>query len=345
MAVDQTHLIEAIARAGTTWRDPEHEPRATAVKQTLSVANRFTEQAITFAINQQMSLLTPRALGVWVAGRSAATSRKIGVIDEGHVPMASLQELLAVLLTGHQYVGNVTKSSPYLMPAFVEEIQRFAIEIPVQFSALTDLLEQVAILIAPEERLENDPLITAWSGTLVQRAPGYAVAVIDGLETHGERERLAEDALLHEGLSRYNIRLIFAPKEVDADPYFEAFAAFRGVFPVHPDTAGALKMQQAFLSATNQPHAYGEDLEFLVSRGAPEAQLPGHIRWSTYENIEDVSKWLADHEASVEIVVARDALKVGAPSTIPVLPLGDAHRPSLGRQAGEIDVMALLAAL
>lgn len=345
MAVDQAHLIEAIVKAGTAWRDPEHEPRATAVKHTLLATNRFTAEAIAFAINQQMSLLTQQALATWVGGRSAPTSRKIGVINEGHVPMAGLQDLLAVLLTGHQYVGSLAQSSLFLLPAFVEQIQRHAKEIPVQFSSLRDLLEHVAILIAPAEFVENEPLITAWSGRLVQRATGYAVAVLDGLETEGERECLAEDVLLHEGLSRYNIRLIFAPKEVDADPYFEAFAAFRSVFPVHPYTAGALKMQQAFLAATNQPHAYGEGLAFLVSRGVPEAQLPGHIRWSTYKSLEDVSKWLANHETAVEIVVARHAVKVGVPSAIPVLSLGDAHRPALGRQAGEVDVISLLAAL
>src|SRR5690625_7069703 len=62
-------------------------------------------------------------------------------------------------------------------------------------------------------------------------------------------------------------------------------AAFRGVFPAHEKTPGSLKMHQAMLAAVEHPHAYGEGLEFLVSKGPPEVQIPGHVRWSEYDDL------------------------------------------------------------
>ena len=169
--------------------------------------------------------------------------------------------------------------------------------------------------------------------------------VLDGRESAEEQERLAEDVLLHEGYGPCRVAVIWAPRDLDPDPYLEAFAHFRGVFPTHTTTPGRLKMQQAFLDATGTPNAYGDGLEFLMSKGVPEVQPPGHVRWSEYESLSDVAAWLDAHNPDVWHLAAGTSVRRHLTTTPPATRLGEAHRPGLDRQPGGHDTVAFLEGL
>ena len=348
---EQQMRIRAVVQAATAWRDPEHPARAEAVDKTLEVPNRFTEQALAFAINQQMGLITPSTLAEWVGAAWTETPRRVGVLNAGNVPLVGLQDLLAVLLTGHEYIGALSSKSPYLLPAFVEEMKQTHASLPAQFVETESLLQQAEALIATGGddtidwvREQCDAHEIPEDRRLV-RGHRYSVAVIDGNESEEERENLAEDALLHEGYGCRNVAIIWAPRDLEPDPYLNAFARFRGMFPVHPDLPGALQMPQALLEATGQSHAYGEGMEFLVSRGEPEPQQPGHVRWAEYDALEAVNTWLDAHASEVQLVVARPDVIAKLSADVPVLPLGAAQRPALDWQPDRKDTVAFLESL
>jgi len=347
----QTAMIGAIVAAGRAWRDPAYPARVEAVRRTLEARNRFTDAALTFAVNQQMHLLTRKALERWGSGHWASRPVTVGVLNAGNVPLAGLQDLLAVLLTGHRYFGTTSSKSPFLLPAFAEEIVRTLKEAPVQFGPVEALWSQAEAVIATggdETRawaIEQCEALAIPPDHCLLRGHRFAVAVIDGKERTQERDNLAEDALLHEGYGCRNVALIWAPEGTSPDPYLEAFAVFRSVFPPHPRTPGTLKMQQAFLKAVDLPHAYGEGLEFLLSKGPPEVQRPGHIRWVEYADLEDVCSWLKAHENALQFVAARPALAAQLPDHLPLTSPGEAQRPPLDWQPDGQDTVAFLAGL
>lgn len=352
MTVSLDARIDALAQAATDWQDPDYEPRAHAVEETLAADNRFTEEAIAFAVNQQMSLLEPDALAGWVEGQGTTTPQTVGVLHPGNVPLAGLQDVLAVLLTGHRYVGKVSSKSPALLPAFLREARQHAPDLPVTFAETAEaLFEEADAVIATgsdETRTWAEQQCEAHGVSpdrRLLRGHRYSVAVIDGEETEEEREDLAVDALLHEGYGCRNVALIWAPSGMSPDPYFEAFAQFRGVFPAHPALPGSLQMQQAFLEATDQPHAYADGLEFLVSRGAPEPQRPGHIRWVEYDALDEVQAWLQAHEMEVQVIVARNEVAAALPDGLQYVAPGAAQRPPLDWQPDGVDTIAFLTAL
>lgn len=347
----QRARIDALADVAAAWRDPDHPPRAEAVAATLEAPNRFTEPAIAFAINQQMDQLTPAAMSEWAAGRWAPTPHTVGVLNAGNVPLVGLQDLAAVLLTGHAYLGSVSSKSPHLLPAFVDALRARAPSVPAEFAAAEALFERASALIATGQ---DDTI--AWGADQcaahgiaparrLLRGHRYSVAVIDGDESDDDREDLAEDALLHEGYGCRNVAIIWAPRDLPPDPYLDAMALFRGLFPVHPEVPGTLQMQQAFLEATDQSHAYGEGLEFLVSRGAPEPQRPGHVRWAEYDDLKAVCEWIDAHSDRIQLATARPALADRLDLPVPVVPLGQAQRPPLDWRPDGVDTVAFLARL
>ena len=344
-------LIEAIARVAKAWREPDHGPRAAAVAETLVSPNRFTEEALAFAINQQMSLLTPDALTAWVGDLQPATSRVVGVLNAGNIPLVGLQDFLAVVLMGHRYLGTVSSKSPVLLPAFVDAVRAEEPALLASFVDVEDLWLSAEAVIATgtDETRAWVETQCAQQGIPVAacliRGHRYAVAVIDGQETEAEREALAEDVLLHEGLGCRNVALIWSTKELSPDPYLESFAAFRSVFPPHPETPGGLKMQQAFLAALDLPHAYGEGLEFLMSKGEPAVQGPGHIRWAEYDPLDMVNRWLSAQHDKLQLIIARPALAARLNSLHPLEHPGEAQRPSLDWCPDGINTLTFLASL
>lgn len=167
------------------------------------------------------------------------------------------------------------------------------------------------------------------------RPTRLAIAVLDGHEDDDARGGIAEDVLLYEGGGHRRLALLWAPSDLSPDPYLEAMARFRGVFPAHEDTPGALQMQKAFLEARDEPRAYAEGLEFLVSKGAPEVLEPhGHIRWTEYDDLDEIDAWIEDHRDALCAVVARSSLHDQLPDVWPLRTPGGLHVPPLDDEEG-----------
>ena len=360
---DKRELVGAVAAAADSWMHPDYDPRQVAVEETLEAPNAFTEEAVAFAVNQQMSLLTEEALEAWIGARSASSPCTVGVLNAGNIPLVGLQDFLAVVLTGHRYLGSVSSKSPALLPAFVADLCRFAPDIAVNFSPLPELLARADALIATgsDETIswlrdgargpapdDTQDETTGKAHDILParclfRGHSFAVGVLDGKERADTYERLAEDVLLHEGFGCRNIAVMWVPRSLAPDGLLEAMARFRGVFPAHDRTAGRLAMQRALLEAVDASHAYGEGLEFLVSRGEPEVQSPGHLRWAEYDDIADVNAWLG--KQPVQLIVAtpqvQKRLKFGGILLAP----GEAQRPALDWRPDGIDTLDFLSGL
>ncbi len=345
-------IIGAIADAARNWRDPEYLVRAHAVEETLLAENTFTEEAIAFAVNQQMSLLVDeRALQEWAPERAAAADLDIGVLNAGNVPLVGLQDFLAVILSGHRYVGSLSSRSPVLLPAFAGSVSERVPGMAVDFVDAERLFERAEAVLAT-----GSDETAAWvvetcekhgisPNRRIIRGHRFSIAVIDGGESADDLEGLAEDTLLHEGVGCRNVALIWAPTDVPPDDLLDSFARFRAVFPPHSGTSGRLKMQQAFLQAVNAPHAYGEHLEFLLSKGDPEIQPPGHVRWAEYDNLDDVRRWLSQQRNAIQLVVARGELHGRLETDLPIITPGNAQRPPLDWRPDDRDLITFLAEL
>lgn len=343
-----TTRADVLATVASRWSDPDHPPRARAVEATLDLDNRFTEEAIAFAVNQQMSLLTPDALERWqkklgdgeTGTEHHSAQRVVGVLNPGNIPMVELQDLVAVLLAGFAWRGTVSSRSPALLPAFLEELRTVAdgaVPVDARISTLSDILDEAWALIASgsDDTLADVSSRAVAAGIPVtrqwMRGHRFSIAILDGGEDEEELLDVAEDALLHEGLGCRSTALLFVPATQGPDGVLDAFATFRGTFPAHPSTAGSLKMQQAFLEALDVPHAWADGMAFLMSRGEAEVQQPGHIRWVPYTSPVGVAEWVDKHRHTLQAVYARrERTDVWSERLgVPVDPLGTAQRPGL----------------
>jgi hypothetical protein len=344
-------LIQAITAAARDWSDPDYGRRAEAVAKTLRSQNTFTEEAVTFAVNQQMSLLTEEGLRSWLNGRIAPNRRTVGVLNAGNVPLVELSDFLAVTLTSHRYVGTISSKSPVLLKAFVADIAAREPSLDAAFVSAEELFDAADSILATgsdatmEWVTERCRAAGIGENACLLRGSGFAVAVLSGRESMDDYERLAEDVLLHEGYGCRNVAIIWAPRGLSPDPLLAAFAQFRGVIPAHASTPQRLKMQQAFLAAVNAPHAHGEGLEFLLSKGAPDVQPPGHIRWTEYDDAAEVEQWLELHSDKLQLVVVSSEIVARLTSPAVFCLPGHAQRPPINWCPGGTDAIQFLVSL
>lgn len=339
--------IEVFADVASDWREAEHSAREAAVEKTVEARNRWTESALDHSLDRWMHRLTEEALTRWLGEDPVVDPRTIGVLHADTDPFAGIRDAIATVALGHSYVGVVPEGSPALLPAFLEEVDTRISQTHIRFCEDRDTLLETADALVAESESGGDSLAQTCeqhdlgSDARLIRRPVFSIGVVDGHESEDEMERLAEDMLLYEGQGRRRLAILWAPEEHSPDPYLEAMARFRGLFPSHPDTPGTLQMQQAFLEARDEPHAYADGLEFLVSRGAPEPKRPGHVRWTEYETVDDIATWWADQSESIYAVIARPHLQQTLPSEWPLRSPGGVHIPPLDDAEGQETVRFL----
>lgn len=330
--MDQRALIAMIAEQAKRWSDPDHPARRDAIERTLSCDNLFTQAATEFAVDQQMSELTIEKLEGWARARRALQPGTVAVLGAGNLPLVDLQDWLAVILTGHTFVGVSSSRSPYLLRAFSESIPDHHESLFTDFDAALRVADRI-IATGSSETVRDVREAASASGIashrMLLRGSGFGVAVLSGNESADQWLDLAEDCLLHEGRGCRNVAVVFAPASLSPDAFLEAAATWRGVFPAHPRTQGALAIPKAMLEALQQPCAYADDLSFLVSAGDPEVKEPCHIRWSAYNDLAEASTWIDAQHQAVQIVASEihpDRLGLASGSQL-VSPIGTAQRP------------------
>jgi hypothetical protein len=326
--------IATIADVAHDWQDPDYQRRGVAVQATLEAPNRYTEEGLAFALNQRMQQLGPDTLRDWIGGRTAREARNVGIVRNDAPPLDGLIEAIAALVLGHRVWVARSEASPAIIAAFFEDLLERTAEESVRVVPRDLLFERADVLVASgtDERIDEIERETDEAGIPPERRwlhrHGLVVAVIDGREDAEARSGLAEDLLLHEGIAPRTPSLLWAPAGLDPDTMLDTLAGFREVYPVHPDTDGTLAMPTAFLASAKQSHAVGPG--FLVSKGDPEPQAEGHIRWVEYTDFDEVAAWIDGRKDALDFVVARphvaEQLDVGVPFVAP----GDAHRPDLG---------------
>ncbi len=333
--------IDAIAAAAADWRAPDHPPREAAVADTLAAPNRWTKEAIDYALNRWMQRLTPEALTDWLGDAAPAAPTTVGVLHGSSGPLVGLRDAVAIWADGHTCLGHTAEASPALLPAFGRAVSDRTDSIDAEFVEQEPLLERAAAVTAQPARDDAAAVRAACDDHGIAddrrlvRPTLLAVAVLDGHEGDDALGGLAEDALLYDGGGHRRLALLWAPGDLSPDAYLEAMARFRGVFPAHEDTPGALQMQKAFLEARDEPRAYAEGLEFLMSRGEPKVPRPdGHLRWTQYTALDAVDEWITTHRSALAAVVAREPLHDQLPASWPLRTPGDLHLPPLANDAG-----------
>ena len=129
----QKHLIE--------WFEDEQSGMQTAIQQSISGTN-FTSADIHFQLSSIKSRLEAGDLIRWVEQCYGEKDQQLGQTEQndqeeqqvdqpleqahvlcihaGNLPLVGLQDAIAVLLSGHNYAGKISRKDPYLLVSILK---------------------------------------------------------------------------------------------------------------------------------------------------------------------------------------------------------------------------------
>ena len=170
----------ALGKAVHSWLDDESDLLGKAMQATLD-EKLFFRDDVTFALDHIRSSVTAESLKDWASritdelsgNESSAGKKTVLCLHAGNLPLVGLQDVLAVLISGHRYAGKISRKDPHLLSSllrYLEEnttfdIYRFSTKIEeftnleagaVMFSGSESSVADVRRLLADHNMLAAD---------------------------------------------------------------------------------------------------------------------------------------------------------------------------------------------
>lgn len=293
----------------------------------------FTNENHKFALQQWANLLTEDNIKDWLKAYSPSkTSKRVGLILAGNIPLVGLHDVISVVLSNHIPVIKLSSKDRYMIPFLLKKWSEFS-EGNVQFE-FVEKLENFDAVIATGSNNTARYLEYYFKDRLnIIRKNRTSIAVLKGDETDEDLQLLAKDIFQYFGLGCRNVTRLFIPQDFVIDRLFENFLGFQDVIN-HNKYANNYDYNRA-IYLLNQDKFW--DNNFVMLKEDDKLFSPlSVINFSRYSSLEDVKNFIAENEENIQCVVAKDELGLDS------IQLGEAQNPGLSTYADNVDTMKFL---
>lgn len=293
----------------------------------------FTIDNQKFALQQWCDLLTEENIRNWIKNYSISkVSKRVGLILAGNIPLVGFHDVVSVVLSNHIPVIKLSSKDKYMIPFLLKKWNEFS---------------DGDVLFEFVEKLENfDAVIATGSNNTARYLEYYfkdhlniirknrtSIAVLKGDETDEELQLLAKDIFQYFGLGCRNVTRLFIPHDFVIDRLFENFLDFKDIIN-HNKYANNYDYNRA-VYLLNQEKFW--DNNFVMLKEDEKLFSPlSVINFSRYNTLEDVKRFISDHEEDIQCVVGKEELELTS-----VL-FGEAQNPGLDTYADNVDTMKFL---
>ncbi|MCD0456251.1 acyl-CoA reductase [Chryseobacterium sp. LC2016-27] len=293
----------------------------------------FTADNQKYALTQWSELLTEENINEWLQHYSPSkTSKKVGLILAGNIPLVGLHDVISVILSNHIPLIKLSSKDKTMLPFLLKKWNEFSEE---------------AINFEFVERLENfDAVIATGSNNTARYLEYYfknhlsiirknrtSIAVLKGDETEEELKLLAHDIFQYFGLGCRNVTRIFIPQDLVIDRLFESFIDFKEIIN-HNKYANNYDYNRA-VYLLNQDKFW--DNNFVMLKEDAQLFSPlSVINFSRYSSLDEVKDFIAENEENIQCVVAKNELGIDS------IQFGEAQNPGLNTYADNVDTMKFL---
>lgn len=191
----------------------------------------FTPEFIAYATQQVVTrYLHATELEKWAASYGIAdqpaTSKDVGIIMAGNIPMVGLHDLLCVFVSGHRAVVKASSKDDVLIRHLVDTLVAWepAVDKQVRFAPM---LKGCDAYIATGSN-NSAGYFEYYFGKYpsIIRRNRTSVAILDGSETPEQLRALADDVFIYFGLGCRNVTKLYVPDNYDFPPLLNAFSAY-----------------------------------------------------------------------------------------------------------------------
>lgn len=293
----------------------------------------FTTDNQKYALKQWSELLTQENINEWLQRYSPSkTSKKVGLILAGNIPLVGLHDVISVILSNHIPLIKLSSKDKTMLPFLLKKWSEFSEE-KIDFE-LVERLENFDAVIATGSNNTARYLEYYFKNHLsIIRKNRTSIAVLKGDETEEELKLLAHDIFQYFGLGCRNVTRIFIPQDFVIDRLFESFLDFKEIIN-HNKYANNYDYNRA-VYLLNQDKFW--DNNFVMLKEDAQLFSPlSVINFSRYSSLDEVKDFIAENEENIQCVVAKNELGIDS------IQFGEAQNPGLNTYADNVDTMKFL---
>jgi hypothetical protein len=293
----------------------------------------FTLENQKFALKQWGDLLTLNNLEAWLSQyQSSATSKRVGLILAGNIPMVGFHDVISVVLSNHIPVIKLSSKDKNVLPFLLELWNDFS-EGNVKYE-FVDRLQNFDAVIATGSNNTARYLEYYFKDSLsIIRKNRTSVAVLKGNETPEDLKLLAEDIFRYYGLGCRNVTRLFIPQDFFIDRLFESFIDFKEIIN-HNKYANNYEYNRA-IYLLNLERFWDNNFVMLKEDESLFSPL-SVLNFTRYSHLDEVGSFISENNEMIQAVVAKSDLDFGS------IPFGSAQNPDLSTYADHVDTMKFL---
>ncbi len=292
----------------------------------------FTEDFVNLSItNIANQFLQEEKLTNWAntynVSNTAAVSKNVGVVMAGNIPLVGFHDFLCVFISGQQQTIKASSKDDVLIKFLVKKLYEWEITIQNDVSFAENLKNCDAYIATGSNN--SSRYFDYYFGKFpnVIRRNRTSVAIVDGLETTEELDKLSDDIQLYFGLGCRNVTKLYVPKAYDFVPLLNALRKFDHYFLYHKykhnyDYQLTIQMMGNKFYMTNDSIVLAEN-ESIFS---PVSQ----VNYDYYEDKTLLVEGLKGNN-DIQCIVGKGFTEFGT-----------AQQPSLTDYADGVDTMAFL---
>ena len=255
--------------------------------------------------------------------------KNVGIVMAGNIPLVGFHDFLSCFISGHRQFIKLSSKDSWLFPALLDFMNN-------ENDSCSDLIQTADML------KDMDAYIATGSNNSARYFDYYfgkypslirrnrtSIAVLEGNETMGELENLADDVFLYFGLGCRNVTQLLVPENYDFVPLLQAFRKYQWVAD-HNKYKNNYDYRLS-LSILNKQQYMTNDCVLLLENDSPFSPI-SVVHYAFYKNASSAIP--PGEKESLQTVVGRN-----------FLPFGKSQEPGLTDYADGRDSLKFLQSL
>lgn len=331
--------IKAFVRLGERFESFFHNDFSELAFQVENNNPWFTPENTKSAINVLRTNLTEENLQNWIEPYDLGNiinPKSIGVLMAGNIPAVGFDDLLCVLMSGHQACIKLSTSDRVLMKWIIDQL----IDIDPRFEkfiSIEEMLKSKNAYIATGSD-NSARYFDYYFGNYphIIRKNRTSVGILDGSEKYEDFQRLAEDVFKYFGLGCRNVSKIYIKEKSLLIDFLDAIGDFKHVAN-HYKYFNNYEYNKSIYLVNKDDHL---DNGFLLLKESDLMVSPiAVLYYEIYDERSKLDQLLSENNEKIQCIVSNQGWHPGT------IDFGDAQYPSLGDYADGVDTLSFLSGL
>ena len=186
----------------------------------------FTRHDINYSLAWARECVNREVLAEWWqrtgAGPDSQADSTVLCLHAGNLPIVGLQDILAVLLSGGNYLGKISKKDPYLLAGLLEKLRDCGFSDKIHYSTELETFQGFkadAVMFSGSgesarqvKKLLHEKDIASETSRKLIRTASFSMAYVSRTDESTLRE-LAEAILRYEGKGCRSVAMVISPNE------------------------------------------------------------------------------------------------------------------------------------